>query len=159
MKKIRVVRIAGGQNSTLSHWYVDDHFVCYLLEDKISEVKEAGLTCIPEGKYDLKLNALALMNLRYKTRFPAIHQGMLEIAGIPNFGGVFFHIGNYFKDTKGCPLTGHYWSVAGKDFQVHQSTFAYINSYQMMLDLLKKQKTVEVEVVNQLTQKGGFYGL
>ena len=160
MNKIRVVRVASGKNSTLSHWYINDYFLCFLLEDRISMVKEAGLTCIPEGKYQLKLNQLAPMNVKYKTRFPDLHQGMLEITGIPNFNfnGVFFHIGNHFNETKGCPLTGLYWSKVKQDFQVHQSVFAYQQTYQILLAALAKQKVCEVAVINQVAEKGVFYG-
>lgn len=159
MKKIRIVRVASGKNSTLSHLYIDDCFICFLLEDKISKVKAAGLTCIPEGNYRLTINTLAPMNMKYAKRFPKIHQGMLEITGISNFKGVFIHIGNYFKDTKGCPLTGIEWLNTGEDYQVHQSAFAYVNMYQILMELLTIQQRCEVIVVNDISDKGGFYGV
>jgi hypothetical protein len=50
---------------------------------------------------------------------------------------VFFHIGNKKEDTKGCPLTGHYWANDGKDFGVFNSTQAYQLVYPKLLELVK----------------------
>ena len=35
----KIIRVAQGNNSTLSHLYLNDIFQCYLLEDKIRGVK------------------------------------------------------------------------------------------------------------------------
>ncbi len=129
--------MAKGKNSTLSHLYLNDLFLCYLLEDSIREEKIPGKTCIPEGKYKLGFNKTAGMNARYKLSFPAIHQGMLEIQGIPNFSLVFLHIGNYTADTAGCPLTGHYWNLVKGNYQVMQSTFAYQQVYEVLAKEVK----------------------
>jgi hypothetical protein len=150
MKKIRIIRVASGKNSTLSHLYLDQVFLSYLLEDKISETKEAGLTCIPEGNYQLCLNTQAPMNERYLARYPNRHKGMLEISGIPNFKAVFLHIGNTVMDTKGCPLTGHYWMKTGEDYQVYQSAFAYMQIYLPLLTVLQAQDECSLTVINQI---------
>nr|MBC7614381.1 hypothetical protein [Pseudopedobacter sp.] len=149
MKKIRIIRITKGKNSTLSHLYFEQRFLSYLLEDRMSTKKEAGLTCIPDGNYELCLNTTAPMNVRYQQRFPTLHKGMLEVTGIPNFKGVFLHIGNNFKDTKGCPLTGHYWLKAGEDFQVCQSAFAYLQVYPILLSVLRKEGKCSLSVIDQ----------
>lgn len=159
MFKVRIIRMAEGNNSTLSHLYLENYFMCYLLEDKISKIKAAGLTCIPEGKYELKLNTSAHMNESYKKRFPKVHQGMLEISGIPNFKLVFIHIGNFISETRGCPLVGHYWMVNQKEYQVSQSAFAYELVYPKLLDLVLKQEKTMVEVINLDKKKGGSYGI
>lgn len=159
MVKVEIIRTAKGKNSTLSHLYIGGRFVCYLLEDRISSKKEAGLTCIAEGQYQLQLNQLAKMNKAYAARFPKIHQGMLEITGIANFKSVFLHIGNHIADTKGCPLLGHYWQMAANDFQVCQSAFAYAQMYPQLLKLLKGRSKYPIEVSNQIVEEGGQNGL
>ncbi|MFC5283504.1 DUF5675 family protein [Pedobacter alpinus] len=159
MKKVRNIRVSSGLNSTLSHLYIENRFICYLLEDKISKVKEAGLTCIPSGVYELQFNVTASMNALYRPRFPKTHQGMIEISGIPNFKSVFFHIGNTIKDTKGCPLTGHYWALTAKEYQVHQSTLAYEYAYLALSTLLLKQGRTKIEVIDETDLKGGYYGI
>lgn len=63
MEQIKIIRVAQGKNSTLSHLYIGSLFCCYLLEDSIRMEKIQGLTCISEGEYLLRLNTWAGMNL------------------------------------------------------------------------------------------------
>jgi hypothetical protein len=133
----KLIRVAAGQNSTLSHLYINELFQCYLLEDAVRKSKIAGITAIPTGDFRLTLNTTAGMNRDYEKRFKGLHEGMIEIDGIPTFDLVFFHIGNKKEDTKGCPLTGHYWANDGKDFGVFNSTQAYQLVYPKLLELVK----------------------
>ena len=52
----KIIRVAQGKNSTLSHLYLNDIFQCYLLEDRIREVKIPKQTAIPTGVYKLNIN-------------------------------------------------------------------------------------------------------
>ncbi len=137
MAETKIIRVAQGRNTTLSHLYINRVFGCYLLEDCIREFKIPGKTCIPTGPYKLKLNKDAGMNERYFKAYPRIHTGMIEISGLPNFSLVFIHIGNYHQDTKGCPLTGHYWMHNGVDYTVMQSAFAYHQVYPRLVSLIE----------------------
>ncbi|WP_257670981.1 DUF5675 family protein, partial [Parapedobacter tibetensis] len=101
---IKMVRVAQGKDSTLSHLYIGSLFCCYLLEDGIRKEKVQGLTCIPEGEYRLSLNHWAGMNAKYAPKYPKLHRGMVEVTEIPSFSLVFIHIGNYHTQTAGCPL-------------------------------------------------------
>lgn len=152
MNKISIIRVKSGKNSTLSHLYLNGIFLCYLLEDRISKTKEAGLTCIPEGNYGLKLNTTAGMNKTYKVRFPNFHKGMIQITGIMGFDLVFIHIGNYHSQTKGCPLTGHYWQKVNGDYEVLQSGFVYQLVYQQLLKAMEEGIT-SFTVINQLADE------
>ncbi|WP_207422824.1 DUF5675 family protein [Desertivirga brevis] len=146
---IKIIRVAAGKNSTLSHLYINSIFQCFLLEDSIRKEKIRGITCIPEGKYQLRLNTTAGMNQRYKQSYAGLHKGMLEISGIPNFSLVFIHVGNYITDTAGCPLTGHSWAVVKGDFQVQQSAFAYREAYPILLKMIASGNA-QLEVINHL---------
>lgn len=149
MNGTRIVRVAEGKNSTLSHLYLGGLFTCYLLEDKIRETKIPGETCIPEGKYGLRLNKLAKMNATFQKRYPDIHQGMVEITEIPSFQGVFFHPGNNIRDTAGCPLTGSYWTLVNGDYVLMQSGYAYQYAYLRLLDSIKQGFRL-LEVTNRI---------
>lgn len=127
--RTRIVRIAEGRNSTLSHLYIDGIFQCFLLEDKIREVKIMRQTAIPTGNYEIRLNTWGAMNTKYSQKFPAFHKGMVEIAGLPTFSAVYIHIGNTKEDTAGCPLVGLGWQKVDGDFEVLQSTEAYKTVY------------------------------
>ncbi|MFC7522327.1 DUF5675 family protein [Parapedobacter sp. GCM10030251] len=153
MEQIRIVRVAQGKNSTLSHLYIGGLFACYLLEDAIRPEKIPGLTCIPEGEYGLSLNSWAGMNTRYAPRYPRLHQGMIEITEIPNYSLVFIHIGNYHTQTAGCPLTGSYWQLVDDDYRVLHSAAAYKYVYPLLVKEIK-QGNDRVLVCNQCSTSG-----
>jgi len=138
MNELKIIRVAGGKNSTMSHLYIGPLFYCYLLEDSIRNEKIQGLTCIPEGEYGLRLNPWAGMNAQYGVKYPKQHLGMLEITGIPNFDLVFIHIGNYHTQTAGCPLTGSYWQQLDGDYQVLHSAAAYKYVYPLLVEQVKE---------------------
>lgn len=135
---IKIIRVAQGKNSTLSHLYINGLFACYLLEDAIRLQKIPGKTCIPQGEYRLKLNAWAGMNARYAPKYPRLHQGMIEITEIPNYSLVFIHIGNYHTQTAGCPLTGSYWQLVDDDYRVLHSAAAYKYVYPLLVEEIKQ---------------------
>ncbi|MFC3198240.1 DUF5675 family protein [Parapedobacter deserti] len=148
MNTIKIIRVAQGKNSTLSHLYIGSLFHCYLLEDSIRKEKIQGLTCIPEGEYRLRLNPWAGMNAKYGVKYPKVHRGMLEITGIPNFDLVFIHIGNYHTQTAGCPLTGSYWQRLDGDYQVMHSAAAYKFVYPLLVGEMEKGND-RIMVLNQ----------
>jgi hypothetical protein len=131
---IKLLRIAEGTNTTLGQLYINNFFQCYILEDKIREHKIPGETAIPAGQYQLGLNKTAGMNAKYKSRYNDMHQGMIEIKGIPNFTLVFFHIGNYHTDTRGCLLTGSYYQLINDDYRVLHSADAYKRVYPLLAE-------------------------
>ncbi|GAA4778390.1 hypothetical protein GCM10023231_01180 [Olivibacter ginsenosidimutans] len=129
---IKLLRIAEGINTTLGHLYINGLFACYILEDKIRTEKIPGMTAIPEGTYTLGLNGIAAMNARYHSYYPQVHRGMVEVQGIPHFDLVFFHIGNYHTDTRGCLLTGSYYQLIDGDYRVLHSAAAYKRVYPLL---------------------------
>lgn len=148
---IQLIRLHRGEQSTLSHLYMDDIFQCYALEDSIGMEKKAGDTCIPPGYYELGLNRDAGMNLLYRPKMGKQHQGMVEILGIPNFSHVFFHIGNRHGDTAGCPLLGMYYKLVEGNFEVYQSAQAYKAMYPKFLARIACGQH-QMEVINRLPQ-------
>jgi hypothetical protein len=133
----KIIRVAQGKESTLSQLYINGIFQCYLLEDKIREVKIASQTAIPKGAFSLKLNTYGAKNVNYQKAFGKLHQGMIEITGLPNFGFVYIHTGNTIKDTAGCPLCGFGFQFTDGDFQVSQSIAAYKMIYPKLVALAK----------------------
>lgn len=129
MTATRIIRVARGKHSTLSHLYIGGLFCCYLLEDALRDRKTPGRTAIPPGGYGLALNHWAGMNARYAQRYPDMHQGMVEITEIPNYQLVFFHTGNDHTHTRGCPLTGSCWELVEGEYRVLGSRAAYAFVY------------------------------
>jgi len=137
----KIIRVAQGKQSTLSQLYINGIFQCYLLEDKIREVKIASQTAIPTGVFGLKLNTWGAKNADYKKVFGKLHQGMIEISGLPNFSSVYIHTGNTIKETAGCPLCGFGFQFADGDYQVSQSIAAYKMIYPKLAALAKDSST------------------
>ena len=145
----KIIRVAQGKESTLSQLYINGIFQCYLLEDKIREVKIRSQTAIPSGDFSLKLNTYGGKNVDYKKAFGKLHQGMIEISGLPNFSFVYIHTGNTIKETAGCPLCGFGFQFSDGDFQVTQSVAAYKMIYPKMVALAKVED-------NQITIENNF---
>jgi len=145
----KIIRVAQGKRSTLSQLYINGIFQCYLLEDRIREVKIASQTAIPTGVFELKLNTNGAKNVDYKKTFGKLHEGMIEISGLPNFSFVYIHTGNTIKETAGCPLCGFGFQIVDGDFQVSQSIAAYKMIYPKLVALAKDPS-------NKLTIENNF---
>lgn len=133
----KIIRVAQGKQSTLSQLYINGVFQCYLLEDKIRTEKIKGQTAIPTGTYSLQLNTWGAKNVNYKKVFGKVHEGMIEITGLPNFSYVYIHTGNTIEDTAGCPLCGFGFQFIQGDYRVTQSVMAYQMIYPKLVALAK----------------------
>ena len=144
--KTKIIRVAEGKQSTLSHLYIDNIFQCYLLEDKIRAAKIPKQTAIPIGDYTLRLNTWGGMNAEYRQKFPNVHKGMIEINGLPNFSYVYIHIGNTYRQTAGCPLCGFGFELVDGDFQIVRSKDAYQMIYPKLLEIAQsKENQISIE--------------
>jgi hypothetical protein len=133
----KIIRVAQGKDSTLSQLYIGGIFQCYLLEDKIREVKIPSETAIPTGVFSLKLNTYGAKNVNYKKVFGKLHEGMIEIIGLPSFSFVYIHTGNTIQETAGCPLCGFGFQYLDGNFKVSQSVAAYKMIYPKLAALAK----------------------
>ena len=144
--RTKIVRVAEGKQSILSHLYIDGIFQCYLLEDKIRTVKIPKQTAIPTGQYTLRLNTWGGKNADYRQKFPKLHKGMIEINGLPNFSFVYIHIGNTYTHTAGCPLCGFGFELVNGDYQVLRSKDAYQMIYPKLLAIIQgKENGISIE--------------
>ena len=148
--KTKIIRVAQGKESTLSHLYIDDIFQCFLLEDKIREVKIMKKTAIPEGVFRLRLNTWGGMNKTYFPKYGPIHKGMIEIADLPTFSSVYLHVGNTIDHTAGCPLVGLSYIKKNGDYQVLQSADAYRQVYKKLYEAATgKDNQIEIKNIFQ----------
>ncbi len=145
--KTKIIRVAEGKNSTLSHLYIDGIFQCFLLEDKIRAVKIMKQTAIPEGIFRLRLNTWGGMNKTYDPKYGPIHKGMIEIADLPTFSAVYIHVGNTIVETAGCPLVGLSYIKKDGEYQVLQSADAYRQVYRKLYQVATG-KDNQIEISN-----------
>ena len=145
--KTKIIWVAEGKNSTLSHLYIDGIFQCFLLEDKIRAVKIMKQTAIPEGIFRLRLNTWGGMNKTYFPKYGPIHKGMIEIADLPTFSAVYIHVGNTIVETAGCPLVGLSYIKKDGEYQVLQSADAYRQVYRKLYEVATG-KDNQIEISN-----------
>jgi hypothetical protein len=119
-------------NSTVSKLECSDIFLGFVIEDGHRPVKIPGETRIPGGKYPLKPIQYGTHYERYSKRFG--HDFAIAVTDVPNFSYIRYHIGNYVRDTEGCPLNnwGFYWDEKKQIFVGSRSTACYLNFYEFL---------------------------
>lgn len=152
--KLTVNRFSDNNGSTLGLLFVDSKFFAFTLEDKYQAVKVPKETCIPEGYYELKINATdtpltikhrEVYNKGYSTPWFKYH---IEITGIPHFQGVYIHAGNDKGHTEGCLLVGDDIknnTVFGS-MQLTFSTAAVKRLYDLIYPVLEKGERMWIAI-------------
>lgn len=129
-------------------------FQGYTCEDEYREVKEKGETRIPAGLYSIVIQEQETpMTLRYRQRYPNWFKNHLMIKDVPNFTGVYIHIGNTDADTDGCILVGDGAdnNVIGAG-SISASTQCFTRLYNILYNHLKEggKATIEIRDENKL---------
>ena len=109
--------------------------------DNIVATVENKHFLIPKGIYNLTVNKSGTMNGQYKVLFPEMHKGMIEISGVPNRDGLFFHIGNYSIDSEGCVLVG---KKAEHEDVLISSRVTYIQVYPLLLAAAENGEKIKI---------------
>ena len=92
---LKLKRDIFSSDSTLGVLTIDDKSFGFTCEDPPRDVKIKKITCIPEGRYQIKTT----MSPKYKRMMPIL-------LDVPGFQGIRIHSGNNNKDTEGCILVG-----------------------------------------------------
>lgn len=167
--QIKLVRHQFGALSTVGQLFVNDKFVCHILEDTVRDLnqdgdnddkgegKKYGETAIPYGKYPIVLEKTGTIYEEYKRPkywtargfpgFENIFKGMLMLTEIKGFSRVHIHIGNYVSHTLGCLLTGTTANLAKDPYSVSGSTAAYVKLYKLVIPALLAKEEVTIEIV------------
>ena len=125
-------------------------FLCYTLEDEHRDVKVAGETRIPSGKYEVKLRTEGGFHNKYKERFSDIHKGMLHVVDVANFKWVLIHCGNTDEHTAGCLLLGDNQenNIITTNGWIGKSSNAYKRVYPIIADALESGESVSIEYID-----------
>lgn len=144
---IRLQRLASYDDYTIGAFYINGKLSSFCLEDEKRNVKVYGETRIPAGVYKLRLQTAGTMSPKYAAKFKN-HKGMLHIQNVPNFEGVFIHIGNTDDDTAGCLLVGLSHRI-GNNF-IGDSTLAYSQIYPLISNAIEEKEQVSIQIVDEL---------
>lgn len=141
---VTVTRIISRKNDTIGFITVQDsplkekvHYG-FTLEDEYREEKVMKETRIPEGTYELGIQELNTgLTQKYQKKYPWFKKH-LHIKNVPNFTGVYIHIGNTEKHTAGCLLIGNTIALnMGKDAFLGQSTDTFKKFYEKLYPFLE----------------------
>lgn len=141
VKRLRQLR-----GATLSRVLIDGIEECYGLEPQAQEGRNESNWAIPAGRYRLGLKELGTHGLdrEYSRRFGSMHQGMIEVRGVPKRYEVLVKIGNSGLDTQGHLLVGlEYFEQPPRghgikdSFWLAKSVMAYIGLYETLAKRLK----------------------
>ena len=125
-------------------------FKCYTLEDEHRDIKLKGQTRIPAGKYQVKLRReVTNLTKKYQEKYPWF-KFHLEICNIPNFTGVYIHIGNNDGHTDGCLLVGD--ATVNNMIRpgvISESTNAFQRLYIELVKYLESGKTITLTIQDE----------
>lgn len=131
-------------NCSLSKLYVDGKFFCWVLEDGYRQIKVAGETRIPPGRYGVVRRHQGSFAQKYKARWGHLYG--FEIVGVPDFKHILIHIGNDAQDTRGCLLVGERVDKNGTEFVLRESTQAYDRLYNLLRSAFEGGGRVFIEI-------------
>lgn len=152
--KFLLQRFSDNRRSTLGLFFYESvHegkrkpvFFSYCLEDEFREVKVSGNTRIPAGTYKLGIRKQDTnLTLRYRKKYDWFKYH-IEVLNVPNFSGIYIHIGNSEADTDGCLLLGdNADNNRLSDGMVSNSTQAFKRFYMTYYDEIEKgESTIEI---------------
>lgn len=96
MPDLILKRFAVKYHSTIGGLYLPSgEWLCFTLEDEERNEKVHGQTCVPAGRYEVRLTPSA--------RFGRV---LPELIDVPDFTGIRMHSGVTIEHTLGCILVG-----------------------------------------------------
>lgn len=142
MIKLRLERRIFTDDVTIGELYVNNEFMCYVLEDAVRPAKIYGKTAIPRGSYRIELTH----SPRFRTHLPIL-------LSVPNYVGVRIHAGNTHLDTEGCLLVGLGLMRdpdMNLDWRITQSRLALAK----LLTVLRKDPDIVIDILNKSDDPG-----
>lgn len=140
-------RVAANDDSTLGILYIDSEPFAFVIEDEFREKKVPGETRIPDGTYFLGLRKqLTPLTKKYLARYPWFKYH-IEVLDVPNFTGIYFHVGNTEKDTAGCQIIGYQAGFQNGNYRNYNSLAAFKDFYEKIYPVLEKGYKIPYTIV------------
>lgn len=147
--KLLLKRIALRDTYTIGKLYVDNHYFCDTLEDKVRDLnkdgdlndagegKVAGQTAIPYGTYKVTMD---VQSPKFSQRASyAWCKGYLpRLLNVPHFDGIMIHSGNTADHSSGCILVG--------ENRVKGQVLNSMNTLKRLYDILKGADDITITI-------------
>ena len=147
--KLTNIRVASTNDSTLGILYIDNVPQGFVIEDEHREVKVKGETRIPAGAYKLGIRKdITPMTQKYRDKYYWFDKH-IELLDVPNFTGVYIHIGNFENNTEGCQIIGFDASTSRGEFRNKQSTLMFKMLYEKLYPLLENGANIYYEIIDR----------
>ncbi len=147
--KLLLKRIALRDTYTIGKLYIDNHYFCDTLEDKVRDLnkdgdlndvgegKVAGQTAIPYGTYKVTMD---VQSPKFSQRASyAWCKGYLpRLLNVPHFEGIMIHAGNTADHSSGCILCG--------ENRVKGQVLNSMNTLKRLYDILKGADDITITI-------------
>lgn len=132
----------------------DNHllFQGYTLEDQFQDVKVSKETRVPAKIYEIVIQTIETpKTLQYRKRYPTWFENHLMLKDVPNFVGVYIHVGNNDEDTEACILVGDNAdnNVIGPG-AISNSTACFMRLYKDIYPHLKNKEKAFMEIRDEI---------
>lgn len=148
---LTVLRYVDDGETTLGLMFLRNRFFAYTLEDGHRDEKIAGQTRIPSGVYDIGFSQVSPadsgITRTYQSKYPWFTRH-IHIKGVPEFEGIYIHVGNTHQDTAGCILIADGIN-AGTVKALQFSLLAFERFYKIISGLLMSNETVTIQILNE----------
>jgi hypothetical protein len=144
---VRVKRFSDNGKKTIGVCHVDGQVECFVVEDTHRDVKVAGETRIPAGTYKLAWQkTVTPMTEKYRAKYDWFRYH-LHILNVPNFEGVYQHVGNDETNSEGCQLMNGTCNLY--DYVASDSVRAYKRYYTKVGSALNAGQDVTIIIEDE----------
>jgi hypothetical protein len=141
MTTLQLKLMAQTKDSTVSGLWLEDRFLCFVIEDGYREKKDPGNTRIPAGTYPISRKTDGTFAAKYKMWIP-------KLENVKGFEGILIHPGNTNEDTRGCLLPNTSIAYDGKNFVGSGSRLAFGYLWQILNGL----DQVQIKITRWVTK-------
>ena len=145
--ELKLYRTERATTYTLGNLYIDNQFVCQILEDAVREEKVPGKTAIPAGTYviDMNFQTAKFADRPWATRYGRIVPHLMDV---PNFTGILIHPGNTAADTDGCLLPGFQDETSGVLSSDSVETYCDLMD-RFLMPAAREKKRITITIYNK----------
>lgn len=139
---------------TLLDTTTNNKLEAFVLEDEFRKVKKSGETRIPAGEYGLGIRQdITPLTQKYLNdkRLKPWFERHIEVLDVPDFVGIYIHVGNDDSHSAGCLLLGDILRNINeyKTNPLQMSIQAYKRFYQKWYPRLKAGDTVKLIIFDE----------